>query len=465
MKQSRTAVRVAAVTCVLAFAAAACGSSKAAEPAATTAAAAPAATTVAPAPEPTEAEAPAVTDPPATEVAVTEPAVTEPAAPALVPDNGPCDEAKPKLTVSIQTVIESPVLSLKRQVDALSASVTAFNGRGGVGGRCMDLMICDDKADPNVAADCSRSIVDSESVASLNDTTSTADKAVQEIFTAANYPRVGQSPGTPDFGAPNSYNLGGGGLGTTFQMIPPLLDAGKKKIAAIHVDLPAFQGALPLLKMIVEAGGGELVATIPVPAGTTNYDQFILAAEDAGADGVMMPLGDKESAQVLAAAADLGTELTFSVSLGTFSANAVKELGDLGKQMVFNAEVPPATSPAEQFPAMSLVIDDLGVDAADVASSEIRSWLAVYAFVTVMGAGDVDNITRESVTAAFNAATDIDMLGLMAPWTPNKPSPGVFSRISNPNYYFATWDGSTFVTSDAPTGDVLATLKPTGLAG
>jgi branched-chain amino acid transport system substrate-binding protein len=464
VKHSSTRLRGAVVVCAMALVAASCGGS---DDAAVTTEAAPAVTD-APTVEETTAptEAPAVEETTApTDAPEETTAPTEAPAPLLVPDNGPCDAAKPTVMVSIQTVIESPVISLKRQVDALTASVDAFNGRGGVGGRCMELMICDDKADPNVATDCARSIVDSESVASLNDTTTTADKAVQEIFTAANYPRVAQSPGTPDFGAPNSYNLGGGGLGTTFEMIPPLLDAGKKKIAAIHVDLPAFQGALPLLKMIIEAGGGELVATIPVPAGTTNFDQFILAAEDAGADGVMLPLGDKESAQVLGAAADLGTELTFSVSLGTFSANAVAELGDLGKQMVFNAEVPPATVTADQFAAMPMIIEDLGVDAGDVASSEIRSWLAVYAFVTVMGATDVDNITRESVTAAFNAATDIDMLGLQKPWTPNKPSPGVFSRISNPNYYFATWDGETFVTSDEPTGDVLATLKPTGLAG
>ncbi len=463
MKQSRTAVRVAAVVCSLAFVAAACGSSKTTESAPTTAAAV--ATTVAPAAtESAATEAPAPTEGVTEAPAPTE-AVTEAPAATLVPDNGPCDEAKPKLTVSIQTVIESPTLSLKRQVDALSASVKAFNGRGGVGKRCLDLMICDDKGDPNVATDCARSIVASAAVASLNDTTSTADAAVKDIFTAANYPRVAQSPGTPDYGAPNSYNLGGGGLGTTFEMIPPLIEAGKKKIAAIHVDIPAFQGALPLLKAVIEGSGGELVATIPVPAGTTNFDQFILAAEDKGAEGVIMPLGDKESGQVLAAAADLGTELIFSTSLGTFSANAVKELGDLGKQMVFNAEVPPATVTAEQFPAMEQVVKDIGADAGDIASSEIRSWLAVYAFVTVMGAGDVDNITRESVTAAFNAAKDIDMLGLMKPWTPNQASPGAFSRISNPNYYFATWDGSTFVTSDAPTGDLLATLKPTGLAG
>lgn len=389
----------------------------------------------------------------------------------LLPDNGECDDSLAPVVLSIETTFESSVLTLIHQVKAAEAAVEAFNGRGGVGGRCMELMSCDDQADPNIAADCARSIVESDAVASVNDTTTFGDAAVAEIFTAANYPRVGQSAGTPDLSAPNSYNIGGGSLGTVFQMIPPLLEAGKTKLAAIHVDAAAFQGAIGLIEAIAGAGGAELVATIPVPAGTTNYDQFVLAAEDAGADGVIMALGDKESVQVLTAAGQLGTELLFSASLGTWSRAAMLDLGEMGSQMVFNAEVPPASAPVEQFPAMAQIIADLSasgepeLQADTLQSSSLRSWLAVYAFVTVMSATDVDNITRESVTAAFNAATDIDMLGIMNPWTPNQVSPGAFSRISNPWYYFATWDGENFVTTDTPTGNILETLAPTGLVG
>lgn len=441
-----------------------CGSSKSSTP--VTTAAAPTTTAAA---TTTTAAAPTTTAAGPTTTAAGP--TTTAKAKGLLPDNGPCSTSQPEVVVSIQTTFESPVLSLKHQVQAAEASVAAFNKRGGVGGRCMKLMSCDDKADPNAATDCARSIIASKSVASVNDTTSAGDVAVKDLYLEANYPRVGLSPGTPDYSAAVSYNLGGGGLGTTFEMIPPLLKAGKKNIAAIHVDLPAFAAAVGLITGIIEAGGGKLVADIPVPAGTTNYDQFILSAEQAGADGIMMPLGDKESIQVMKAASGLGSKLAFSVSLGTFNQKAVQDLGDLGKQMVFNAEVPPATVDPAQFPAMKQILDDLGATNVPelkpelVESSSIRSWLAVYAFVTVMGKTDVANITRESVTTAFNAATDIDMLGLQPKWTPNKPSPGVFTRISNPTYYFATWDGKNFKTSATPEGNLIETLKPTGLAG
>ena len=104
----------------------------------------------------------------------------------LLPDNGECDDSLAPVVLSIETTFESSVLTLIHQVKAAEAAVEAFNGRGGVGGRCMELMSCDDQADPNIAADCARSIVESDAVASVNDTTTFGDAAVAEIFTAAN---------------------------------------------------------------------------------------------------------------------------------------------------------------------------------------------------------------------------------------------------------------------------------------
>jgi branched-chain amino acid transport system substrate-binding protein len=429
---------------------------------------APEVTTPAPAPDATD-PAPEATDPPAV---VTDPPVTDPPAPALLEglvDNGPCDTALPTVDLAITTTFDAGVLQLKQQVDASEAAVKAFNSRGGIGGRCMSITSCDDKADPNIAADCARQTIESSAVATINDTTSAGDAAVSTLYVEANMARVGQSPGSPDLNAPVSYNLGGGGVGTTMMMLPPLFKAGKTKIAAIHVDLPAFAAFLPILKIIIEANGAELVATIPVPAGTTNFDQFILAAEDAGADGVFLPLGAELAVPVIKAAGELGTEILFATSLGSLSQADVAGLGEIAKQVVFNAETPPPTD-ADTNPAVAQLQADFTEFGGDtltpekLKSSGQRSWLAVYAFVTIMSATDTENITRESVIAAMNAATDVPMLGLTPPWTPNKASPGAFTRISNGAYYTAGWDGERF-TTDAEQSSLLDVLKASGLGG
>ena len=69
-----------------------------------------------------------------------------------------------------------------------------------------------------------------------------------------------------------------------------------------------------------------------------------------------------------------------------------------------------------------------------IKSSPFRSWVAVYHFKTIMEKfGDPDNITRESVITAMNAAKDVDTFGLIPPWSPNTTIPVLsFNRISNP---------------------------------
>ena len=164
------------------------------------------------------------------------------------------------------------MLTLIDQVDALKASVTAFNKNyKGVGGHCMNLTACDDKADPNTAADCARKLVDSKVVATLNDTTSFGSKDVSDILQAAGIPRVGVSPGTDELADANSYVIGAGGVGTTFMMAPPLLQTGHKKLYMIGVDAPTIE-ADPAAD---EADGRQLRGGDPGPVeGAGRHDRL-----------------------------------------------------------------------------------------------------------------------------------------------------------------------------------------------
>jgi hypothetical protein len=57
--------------------------------------------------------------------------------------------------------------------------------------------------------------------------------------------------------------------------------------------------------------------------------------------------------------------------------------------------------------------------------------------------GKPDDITKEAVTAALKAAKDVDMFGLIPPWTPSFSATGgqgAFSAVSNPWYYVISYD-------------------------
>ena len=180
---------------------------------------------------------------------------------------------------------------------------------------------------------------------------------------------------------------------------------------------------------MAKAYGAEIIGVSKVPAGTTDFQQFVLAAEDGGADGVIMPLGNNEAVQVMQAAQQFGTKLKFSSSLGTFGAKDIKDLGAIGKQMYFNAEIPPATASTKTWPVLKNMTADIASDGSKnnqrdkLKTSPMRSWLALWHLKTIMeNSADPNTITRQSVTEAMNTATGVDSFGLMPAWTPNQPS-------------------------------------------
>ncbi len=87
------------------------------------------------------------------------------------------------------------------------------------------------------------------------------------------------------------------------------------KIATIRVGQAEASALLPILEGIYE-GEATFPADIPVPAGTTDFSQFILAAQQAGAGGATLALGEQEAIQVVKAGQQLGTDLVLGSSLG-----------------------------------------------------------------------------------------------------------------------------------------------------
>jgi len=376
----------------------------------------------------------------------------------LLTDNGECDAELEPYPLGIMTVFESPVLSLIDQVNAADAAVEAFNGRGGIGGHCMDLTTCDTGLDPNGELTCARSFVEDGIVATVHDTTAANPTGVIETTEPAGLPRVGIAPGSEELNAANSYSIGAGGIGTTFMMLPPLANTGHTELALIHVDTPAVQALAGVLQPMLDAHGVELTTMIPVPQGTTDYQQFILAAEDSGATGAMLALGEAEAVQVLGAAQQLATDMEFSTSLGTFGLADAQELGDFGAQIRFNSEVPPATASTEEWPILADVVLDLSASGEpelqrdQIKSSAVRSWLAVFALVqTVEQFGDPDDVSREAITAALESASDVDLHGLAPAWTPRGGTgEGLLGAVSNPWYFQVNFDpeADDFVVED-----------------
>src|SRR6202008_4164540 len=104
-----------------------------------------------------------------------------------------------------------------------------------------------------------------------------------------------------DWGDPNAYPLDASGTGVTFLGPQSLIEQDVLEIGLIRVDLAAASALVGLMSDLYADDGATFPLDVPVPAGTTDYTQFILAAQDAGVGGIQLSLGEQEAVQIVRA--------------------------------------------------------------------------------------------------------------------------------------------------------------------
>jgi ABC-type branched-subunit amino acid transport system substrate-binding protein len=358
-------------------------------------------------------------------------------------DDGACDESKETLKLGLMTVFESPVISLEDQALALEAAAEGFNARGGANGSCIEVFTCDDGANPDKAVGCVREIDEAGVVATVNDQGSTAQAEVSEAMATAGIPRVASNVTPDDWADPNAFPLDAAGTGVVFMMPKSLINEGIDKIASIRVDLPEASAMGPIMDQVY-GDEAEFTADIPVPAGTTDFSQFILKAEESGAGGATLSVGEQEAIQVVRAGQQQATDLILGSPMGSFSHSVAAELGDFAENMIFVSPFAPATADLPVYDAMRSDLAASGEESLqpeNLKTSPIRSWTGLYALLWMLRQEGTTDFTREGITSMLQAAKDVPMLDIYGGenWTPNLEHPGVFTRAG-----IGTWSTFTF---------------------
>jgi ABC-type branched-subunit amino acid transport system substrate-binding protein len=366
-------------------------------------------------------------------------------------DDGPCDPAKPPLVIGLMTVFESPVLSLKDQATALEVAAKAFNARGGAKGGCIQVHTCDDQSTLDQALACVREIDQAGVVATVNDQGTAGQAEVSAAMAQAGIPRIATNVTQNDWGDQNAYPLDASGTGVTFVMPQGLIDAGVKKIGMIRVDLAEASALSGLLSDLYKDDGATFPYDAPVPSGTTDFSQFILGAENAGVDGVALPVGIQEATQVIHAGQQLGTNLKISTGLDSWS--FASGLGDFAKQVISVQSIPPATVDIPVYEALRQDLAASGDEALqpkNLESPGMRSWIGLYALIRMIRDAHMTSFTRQGITQMLKQAKDVPMLGIFGNenWTPDTNSPGIWTRKGIDRWTTWRWDPTATFKSD-----------------
>lgn len=367
-------------------------------------------------------------------------------------DDGPCDESRDPLVIGLMTVFESPVISLEDQAIALEVAAEAFNERGGANGACIEVHTCDDGANVDQAVGCVREIDEAGVVATVNDQGTAGAAEVSSAMAEAGIPRVASNVGNEDWGDQNAYPLDASGTGVTFLLPQALIEEDVDEIGLVRVDLAAASALVGLLSDAYE-GEATFPVDVPVPAGTTDFSQFILAAEEEEVGGAALVLGENEAIQVVEAGQQLGTDMLLGSSLGTFSHSNVSELGDFADQMVFLWSFPPATADVPVYEALRADLAATGEEALqpeNLKASPMRSWIGLYALLWMIRDAGMNEFTREGISKMLNEAQDVPMLDIFGgeDWTPSVNHPGIYQRAGTNHWATWRWDPD----AEAPNG-------------
>jgi hypothetical protein len=73
-------------------------------------------------------------------------------------------------------------------------------------------------------------------------------------------------------------------------------------------------------------------------------------------------------------------------------------------------------------------------------STYVISWLSLWVIEQLVKSGEVEELTAAGVMSALKSAKNINMDGIMPPWTPNAPGPKGQERLSNPYFYIAKYN-------------------------
>lgn len=358
-------------------------------------------------------------------------------------DDGPCDSSAPPLVVGLTTAFETAQVAALDQARGLEAAAEAFNARGGANGSCVEVHTCDDGANADQALACVRELDEAGVVATINDLSTAGQADVSTAFSDAGIARIGTNVTNVDWGDPNSYPLDASGTGYTFLAPQGLVEAGLTDVGIIRVDLAQASALIGLLGDLYP--DLEFVADLPVANGTTDYNQFILGAQDAGAEGVILAISQAAGTQIIRAAQQLASPMQISASLGSFTHADVAAFGDIAEQIVFVAPFGPATA---DIPVFDVLRADLAASGEEflqpqnLRGTAMRSWIGLYATLRMIRDDGLTDFTRESMTDLLRRAEDVPMLGIYGDedWTPNANHPGLYERAGINRWATWTWD-------------------------
>jgi len=211
--------------------------------------------------------------------------------------------------------------------------------KDGIGGQPVEIVGCNDKADPAQDVTCANKFVDEGVIAVTGLGPTWGDNGLP-ITQRANIPFVGLPISNAEFLNPSSYPITGGSAAAFPALARYFIDKKVKKVAIIYADLAAGKlAADALLGDRFKAAGITDVTLIPEKIGAADFTPAVVKANEGNPDVIFTLFQETDCARIFEAAGQLGVKAAFGAPGSCAEGKAFEKVNQsIVKKAVFNTD-------------------------------------------------------------------------------------------------------------------------------
>lgn len=365
--------------------------------------------------------------------------------------SGPAPKGDPIKIGLVTPGAGSPGFATPTIVAADKAAVAALNKRGGLDGRPVELVYCNDKSDPNLTSQCGQKMAD-EKVVMVAGGNLVNGPVLTKSLAKNKIPQVGiNAISGEELNNPNVYLLAASAPGWVASI--GYVKSINKKFNYVGVDLPAASAFRDSLTTAAKSIGFPPVGNVLVQPSATDFQSYAAQAASKGAQSSLALFGQPMLNQFLSAVPSAAIpDHTFIVGY-EFNPTLAKQAGgnQVVDQLVTYSPFPSLNTDnalVKQFVVEmknAFEAGDKDADPTTADSPTFGAWLSIHALERMAKDGGVKEWTSAGVKKAFDSAKNIDMGGVIDPWTPNKAGPEGLARVSNNKFYLWSYKDAVAV--------------------
>ncbi len=345
---------------------------------------------------------------------------------------------------------------------AAEAAADAINAAGGVGPdhRPIEIITCETKGDPNVAAECGREMVSKGAVALVGDISGVSGGFLP-VTEAAGISSIGHfSVGSADLTAKLTWPIVSGAPALIIGQGVLAGQIKATKPSLVRVDLDAVAQAAQLANLGLQSAGLTVNNTVAVPPGAPDMSSYVAAATGGGTDAVIVIMTPQDLANFTKALRQSGSE----IPVISDSANVLRAMNagftDEMEGVYAVSWGKPATLTDD--PDVTQFLKEMDAKDPDATKDDTATnvWVSVHLFADIVK--DMPQIDAAAVTAAMPSVTDYES-GIFPPTNFSQVQqllPGI--RLFNTSVLFTQIKAGEFVPVTGEFVDVFAAAGGSG---